>query len=141
MHKSESYNIIAVQGKISKRWLLYKGPCLLFEQYIYKNEGFKPTSRKQIVAEISAIHRSTLQSVLLANLYFNYAQYLVGPTGFNCWTSVAPAFQSWFAVEYSSCFIPLMNLYLYVRCFDSLMSRGPSRGPNNFYVYMNHSRT
>ena len=27
-----------------------------------------------------------------------------------------------------------MNLDLYVRCFDSLMSRGPSRGPNIFYV-------
>ena len=25
--------------------------------------------------------------------------------------------------------------------FGSLMSRGPSRGRNNFYVYMNHSRT
>ena len=59
--------------------------------------------------------------------------------GFNC--SVAPAFQSWFAVEYSSCFISVMNLDLYVRCFDSLMSRGPSRGPNNLYVYMNHNRT
>ena len=22
-----------------------------------------------------------------------------GPPGFNCWTSVAPAFQSWFAVK------------------------------------------
>ena len=62
-----------------------------------------------------------------------------GPSGFNCWTSVAPAFQSWFAVEYSSCFISVMNLDLYVRCFDSLMSKDPSRGPNNFYVYTNHS--
>ena len=61
-----------------------------------------------------------------------------GLPGFNCWTSVAPAFQSWFDVEYSSSFISVMNLDLYVRCFDSLMSRGPSRGPNNFYVYMNH---
>ena len=26
-----------------------------------------------------------------------------GPPGCNCWTSVAPVFQSWFAVEYSSC--------------------------------------
>ena len=34
-----------------------------------------------------------------------------------------------------------MSLDLYVRCFDSLISRGPSRGPNNFYVYMKHSRT
>ena len=34
-----------------------------------------------------------------------------------------------------------MNLDLYVRCFDSLMSRGPSRGPNNFFVYINHSKT
>ena len=60
---------------------------------------------------------------------------------FNCWTSVVPAFQRWLAVEYSSCFISVMNLDVYVRCFDSLVSRGPSRGPNNFYVYMNHSRT
>ena len=44
--------------------------------------------------------------------------------------------QSWFAVEYSSCFISVMNLDLYVRLFDSLLSRGPSRGPNNFYVYI-----
>ena len=29
MHKSESYNINAVQGKISKRWLLQKGLCPL----------------------------------------------------------------------------------------------------------------
>ena len=32
-----------------------------------------------------------------------------------------------------------MNLELYVRCFDSLVGRGLSRGPNNLYVYMNHS--
>ena len=44
--------------------------------------------------------------------------------------------QRWFAVEYSSCLISV-NLNLYVRCFDSLMSKGPSRGPNNVYVYMN----
>ena len=54
---------------------------------------------------------------------------------------VAPAFQSWFAIEYSSCFISVMNLGLYVRCFDSLMSRGPSRGPNTVYVYKNRNRT
>ena len=65
---------------------------------------------------------------------------MVGP-GFNCWTSVAPAFQSWYAVAYSSCFISVMNLDLYVRCFDLLMSRGPSRGLSSLYVYMNHSRT
>ena len=64
-----------------------------------------------------------------------------GRPGFNCWTSFAPAFQIWFAVEYSSCFISVMNLDLYVRCFDSLMTRCSSRGPNNFYVYMNHNRT
>ena len=40
----------------------------------------------------------------------------------------------------SSCFISVIYLDLYVRCFDSLMSRGPSRRPNNFFVYMNHSR-
>ena len=34
------------------------------------------------------------------------------------------------------CFISVMNFNLYVRCFDSLMSRGPLRGPNNFYVYV-----
>ena len=63
-----------------------------------------------------------------------------GPPGFNCWTSVAPPFRGWFAVGCSSCFDSVMNLGLYVRCFDSLIRRGPSRGPNNFYVYMNHNR-
>ena len=58
-----------------------------------------------------------------------------GPPGFDCWTSVAPAFQTWsgrcselvlllfrvgLAVEYSSCFISVMNLNLYVHCFDAL---------------------
>ena len=62
-----------------------------------------------------------------------------GPPDFNCWnSSVTPAFQSfWFAVEYSSCFTLVMNLDLYVRYFDSLISRGPSRGPNDFFVYIN----
>ena len=54
---------------------------------------------------------------------------------------VAPAFQSWFAPEYSSCFISVMSLDLSVCSFDSFMSSGPLRGPNNFYVYMNHSST
>ena len=103
IHKSESYNVNAIQGKISKRWRLYKGLCLRFEQYIYKkNEGFKPTSRRQNVAEISVIHRSTLQSVLLANLYFNYDQSLVGPTGFQllnfCCTSVSELVCCWVLV-------------------------------------------
>ena len=53
---------------------------------------------------------------------------LSDPPGFNCWTSVASAFQIWFALDYSSSFISVMNIDLYVRCFDSLMSRGPSRG-------------
>ena len=68
---------------------------------------------------------------------------LVGPTGVQLLDFVAPAFQSWFAVEYSSCFISVMNLdlHVYVHCFDSSMNRGPSRGPNNLFVYMNHSRT
>ena len=61
-----------------------------------------------------------------------------GPPGF-CLAFVGPA--SGLAVEYSSCFISVMNLDLYVHRFDSLMSRSPSRGPNNLYVYMNHSRT
>ena len=51
------------------------------------------------------------------------------------------AFQSWFDVENSSCFISVTNLDLCVRYFDSLIIRSPSRGPNNFYVYMNHIRT
>ena len=89
MHNSESCNSNAVQGKISKRWLLYEGFCLLFERCIYKKQNKKKTKKRGIqtnvkkpdVAEISGIHRSTLQSVLLANLYFNYDQSLVGPTG------------------------------------------------------------
>ena len=51
------------------------------------------------------------------------------PLGFKSWIAGAPAFQSWFAVEYSSWFISVMNLDLNVRCFDPPMSSGPSRGP------------
>ena len=47
-------------------------------------------------------------------------------------TSVVPA--SGRAVEFSSCFKSVMNLELYVHCFDSLMSRSPSRGPKNLNV-------
>ena len=40
MHKSVSYNINAVRGKISKR-------CLLFEKYIlYKNRGIQTDVKK-----------------------------------------------------------------------------------------------
>ena len=28
-----------------------------------------------------------------------------------------------------------MNLDLYIHCFDSLIGRGPSRGPNNFHLF------
>ena len=34
-----------------------------------------------------------------------------------------------------------MSLDLSVCSFDSFMSSGLLRGPNNFYVYMNHSST
>ena len=50
------------------------------------------------------------------------------------------------AVEYSSCFISVINLDLYVRCLDALVSRSPSRGLNNVQnnvqtcMFMNHSR-
>ena len=52
----------------------------------------------------------------------------MGPPGFNCWTSVAPAFQSWLADEYSSCFISVTNLDLYVRWFESLCPPPTGRG-------------
>ena len=35
-----------------------------------------------------------------------------------------------FGVEYSSCFISVLNLDLHVCCFDALMSRSLSCGPN-----------
>ena len=38
-------------------------------------------------------------------------------------------------IEYSSWFISVLNLYLYVWCFCAFMSRSPSRGPNNLCVY------
>ena len=66
---------------------------------------------------------------------------LVGPNGVQLLYFFVLAFQSRFALEYSSCFISVMNRDLYVGCFDSLMSRAPSHKPNNFYMYMNHSRT
>ena len=34
------------------------------------------------------------------------------PPGFNCWTSIAPAFQNWLGVEYLSCFISVM-MYMF----------------------------
>ena len=64
---------------------------------------------------------------------------LIGHTGVQLFDFFAPA--AGLAVEYLSCFISVMNLDLHVHCFDSLMSRSPSRGPNNLYVYINHSRT
>ena len=65
----------------------------------------------------------------------------LGPPGFNFLTSVTPA--SGLAVEDSSYFISVINLDLYVHCFDSLMSRSLSRRPNYLYIYiyMNHGRT
>ena len=39
------------------------------------------------------------------------------------------------AFEYSSYFISVMNPNLNVHCFDALMSRSHSRGPNNLHVY------
>ena len=39
------------------------------------------------------------------------------------------------AAEYSSCFISVLALDLYVCCFDALLSRSLLRGPNNLYVY------
>ena len=36
------------------------------------------------------------------------------------------------AVEYSSCFISVLNLDLYVCCVGALMSRNSSRGQTNF---------
>ena len=39
------------------------------------------------------------------------------------------------AVGYSSCFISVLYLNLYVCCFDAEMSRNPSRGPKNLYIY------
>ena len=75
-------------------------------------------------------HLSPLISVLVGTPQMMLQQYR--PT--------FPCLQSLFAVEYSFCFISVMNLDLYGRCFDPLMSRSPSRGPN-FYVYMNQSRT
>ena len=57
------------------------------------------------------------------------------PPAFNSWTSVAPMFHFW------SCCWELILFHLSVeswficRCFDSLISRSPSREPNNSYVY------
>ena len=41
-------------------------------------------------------------------------------------SSDTAAFQSWFAIEYLSCFISVMGLDLYVHCFNSLKCRGSS---------------
>ena len=46
---------------------------------------------------------------------------LVGSPGFNCWI-LLQRFSVGLAVEYSSCFISIMDIDLYVCCFDSLVS-------------------
>ena len=56
-----------------------------------------------------------------------YENELTGIQGVNRFTGVqlldfALAFQCGLAVEYSSCFISVMDLDLYVCCFDSLVS-------------------
>ena len=98
----------------------------------------KSFSRSGVVKAMEeSIHRTNVlvssnicNSQIRELLILIYKNRLRSPPWFNCWTSVAPAFQSWFATDYSSFFfISVMNLDLYVRCFDSLMSRGLSRGP------------
>ena len=134
MHKSESYNINAVQLKISKRCFLLKGLCLLFEQYIMSKK--RDSNQRQ---EGKTSPKSAPYTDRLCNQFYWQIYILImisrwsGPAGSNCWTSIAPAFRCWFAVEYS-CFISVMIPDIYVRCVESLVSRGPSRGPNNFYV-------
>ena len=39
--------------------------------------------------------------------------------GFNCWISVLQRFTKCLAIEYPSCFSPVLNPDLYVCCFDS----------------------
>ena len=58
---------------------------------------------------------------------------VIGPTGvqllYFCCSSVLVR------VLLSSYFITSLNLYLYVCCYDTWMSRNTSRGPNNVYGY------
>ena len=61
---------------------------------------------------------------------------------FSCWISVAPVeflllqpFGVGLAVEYSSCFISVLNLYVCCFIHDTLVSRCPSRGLTSLYVY------
>ena len=57
------------------------------------------------------------------------------PPGFNCWTSVAPVFQYWSCCWVLILFHLSVESWLICYCFDSLMSRSPSRAPNSLYVY------
>ena len=55
------------------------------------------------------------------------------PPGFNCWTSVAPV-----SVLVLLLSILSVESWSICCCFDSLMSRSPSREPNNLHVYEAH---
>ena len=47
-----------------------------------------------------------------------------------------PRFSAGLAVEFSSCFISVLNLGLYVCCFGALLSRSPSAAEQHLmYVY------
>ena len=53
------------------------------------------------------------------------------PPGFNYWTSVAPAFQSWSCYWVIILFHPSVESWFTCCCFDSVMSRSLSCEPNN----------
>ena len=82
-----------------------------------KKEGFKPTSRRQDVAEISGHTSLDFAISFIGQFILIMISLWSGPPGFNFWTSVSLAFQSLYAVEYSSCFISVMILDLYARCY------------------------
>ena len=73
---------------------------------------YRTTGPLVMIVQSMKMHRAQKGTTKALNYHVGALAYLVsvlgwglmtclwfGPPGFNCWTSLAPAFQSWFAVE------------------------------------------
>ena len=112
-------------------FVYYQTSCVRKVKALLRLHGCAGSPEFSLVAYVISTIISLAGSFMKLTLMLNkFLQLLISkyPPGFNCWTYFAPAFQSWFTVAYSSCFISVMNLDWYVCGFDWLISRDPSRG-------------
>ena len=111
----------------------------------HRNKKFNEKSRQFLAyknvywlwgADEKAVTRVTVRHY---DAYLQWQNFQFNPYNHNMYFPLILAFilvGVGLAVEYSSCFISVLNLDLYVCCFDAyILVRNPSRGPNNLYIY------